>query len=136
MTLLVDSSVWIDYFNGVQTSQTDFLDHSFGHREIVVGDLILTEVLQGFGREEDFEVAREALLKFPLLDMVGARAALKSAGNFRQLRSRGITVRKTIDSLIATFCIEHDLELLHTDRDFDPFEEHLGLKVLHPEGAN
>lgn len=136
MTLLVDSSVWIDYFNGVQTSQTDFLDNSFGHREIVVGDLILTEVLQEFGRAEDFEQAREALLKFPLLDMVGARVALKSAGNFRRLRSRGITVRKTIDSLIATFCMEHDLELLHTDRDFDPFEEHLGLKVLHPERAS
>ncbi len=132
MTLLVDSSVWIDYFNGVQTSQTDFLDNSFGRREIVVGDLILTEVLQGFGREEDFEQAREALLKFPLLDMVGGKVALKSAGNFRRLRSSGVTVRKTIDSLIATFCIEHDLELLHTDRDFDPFEEHLGLKVLHP----
>jgi len=133
LTLLVDSSVWIDYFNGVQTSQTDFLDSSFGRREIVVGDLILTEVLQGFGREQDFEQAREALLKFPLLDMVGANATLKSAGNFRQLRSRGVTVRKTIDSLIATFCMEHDLELLHTDRDFDPFEEHLGLMVLHPE---
>ncbi|GMR11312.1 MAG: PIN domain nuclease [Anaerolineae bacterium] len=136
MTLLIDSSVWIDYFNGVQTSQTDFLDNSFGRREIVVGDLILIEVLQGFSREEDFEQAREALLKFPLLDMVGAEPALKSAGNFRRLRSRGVTVRKTIDSLIATVCIEHDLELLHTDRDFDPFEEHLGLKVLHPENAN
>ncbi len=136
MTLLVDSSVWIDYFNGVQTSQTDFLDNSFGHREIVVGDLILTEVLQGFGREGDFEQAREALLKFPLLEMVGVRAALSSAGNFRRLRSRGVTVRKTIDSLIATFCIEHELELLHTDRDFDPFEEHLGLKVLHPKRAD
>ena len=136
MTLLVDSSVWIDYFNGEQTPEADLLNSSLGHREIVVGDLILTEVLQGFGREEDFEEAREALLKFPLLDMVGAEAALKSAGNFRRLRSRGVTVRKTIDSLIATFCIEHDLELLHTDRDFDPFEEHLGLKVLHPERAN
>ncbi len=133
MTLLVDSSVWIDYFNGEQTSETDYLDRSLGHREIVVGDLVLAEVLGGFRREEDFERARDALLKFPVLAMVGADIALKSAHHFRYLRARGVTVRKTIDSLIATFCTEHDLELLHSDRDFDAFEDHLGLKVVHPE---
>lgn len=136
MTLLVDSSVWIDYFNGVLTPETDYLDGSLGQREIVVGDLILAEVLQGFNRDRDFKRARHAMLEFPLVDMVGAEAALKSAGNFRALRRRGVTVRKTIDSLIAAFCIESGLDLLHSDRDFDPFEEHLGLKVLHPGEAD
>lgn len=134
MALLVDSSVWIDYFNGEDTSQTNYLDQALGQIEIVVGDLILTEVLQGFRLKRDFEIARDALLKFPVLEMVGIQSALKSAHNYRDLRRKGVTVRKTIDCLIATFCIETGLELLHSDHDFDPFEEHLGLRVRHPAG--
>ena len=132
MALLVDSSVWIDYFNGEDTSQTNYLDQALGQIEIVVGDLILTDILQGFRSKRDFETARDALLKFPVLEMVGIQSALKSAHNYRDLRRKGVTVRKTIDCLIATFCIETGLELLHSDHDFDPFEEHLGLRVRHP----
>ena len=132
MTLLVDSSVWIDYLNGQRTPQTDYLDRTLGRREIVVGDLILAEVLQGFRRQKDFQAAREALLKFPLVEMVGIQMALKSTEHYRALRKRGLTVRKTIDALIATFCIAEDLEFLHSDRDFDPFAKHLGLRVVSP----
>jgi predicted nucleic acid-binding protein len=131
LTLLVDSSVWIDYFNGVISKQTDHLDNAVGKQPILVGDLILSEVLQGFRQQRDFEKARNALLKFPVAEMVGRRIALQSAVNYRQLRAKGITVRKTIDCIIATFCIEEHHLLLHTDRDFDPFETHLGLQVVH-----
>jgi len=132
LSLLVDSSVWIDFFNGNITPQTDYLNEVFGESVIVIGDLILAEVLQGFRLEKDFETAKNALHKFPVLDMLGRQIAIQSASNYRSLRSKGITVRKTIDCLIATYCIEHDLELLHSDRDFDPFEEYLGLSVMHP----
>ena len=132
MALLVDSSVWIDYFNGITSPQTDYLEQSLGQIEIVVGDLILAEVLQGFRRRHDFTLAREALLRFLVLEMVGAEIAIKSAENYHTLRTNGITIRKTIDCLIATFCIETGLDLLHSDRDFDPFEVHLGLMVVHP----
>ena len=130
--MLVDSSVWIDYFNGKLTPQTDYLHSSLGTQLIVIGDLILAEVLQGFREEKDFTAARNALLRFQVFEMVGQAMALRSAQNFRSLRKRGVTVRKTIDCLIATFCIEHNLELLHTDQDFDSFEQHLGLRVIRP----
>lgn len=133
MSLLVDSPVWIDYFNGQATLQTDHLDAILGRQEIVVGDLILAEVLQGFRHQKDFEQAQSALLKFPVMSMVGQDFALQSANNYRALRAKGITIRKTIDCLIATFCIESGFQLLHTDRDFDPFEEHLNLQVARPE---
>jgi len=133
LSLLVDSSVWIDYFNGQATLQTDHLDAILGRQEIVVGDLILAEVLQGFRHQKDFEQAQSALLKFPVMSMVGQDFALQSANNYRALRAKGITIRKTIDCLIATFCIESGFQLLHTDRDFDPFEEHLNLQVARPE---
>ncbi len=127
---IVDSSVWIDYFNGQVTPQTDLLDAALGQREIGLGDIILAEVLQGFRSQEDFERARDALLQFPIFTLGGVEIALKSAANFRLLRRRGITVRKTVDCLIATFAIESGFWLLHDDRDFDPFEKHLGLKVV------
>ena len=130
MTTLVDSSVWIDYFNGVITPQTDYLDLILGKAFIVVGDLILVEVLQGFRQETDFAAARDALLKFPILTLGGQELALKSASHYRFLRGSGITIRKTIDCLIATFCIENNFSLLHTDRDFEPFATHLGLKTI------
>ncbi|MBC8496716.1 MAG: PIN domain nuclease [Anaerolineales bacterium] len=131
MSLLVDSSVWIDFFNGNITPETDYLNEVLGESLILVGDLILAEVLQGFRQERDFETARDALLKFLVVEMLGRKIAIQSAGNYRLLRSKGITVRKTIDCLIATYCIENNLELLHNDRDFDPFKQHLGLRVLH-----
>ena len=129
--VLVDSSVWIDHFTGRTTAETEWLDRSLGRRALVVGDLILAEVLQGFRAEADFRKARRALRKFPVLSMVGEAVALSSATNYRALRNRGVTVRKTIDCLIATCCILRRVQLLHSDRDFDPFELHLGLKVLH-----
>jgi predicted nucleic acid-binding protein len=131
LTTLVDSSVWIDYFNGIITPQTDYLDMILGKEFIVIGDLILVEVLQGFQREQDFTTARDALLKFPIMSIGGQKLALKSAQHYRFLRSNGITIRKTIDCLIATFCIENNFSLLHTDRDFEPFVTHLGLKATY-----
>lgn len=133
MDLLVDSSAWIDYFNGSPTPEAEFLDRSLGRRSIVVGDLILAEVLQGFGREADYRAAREALLRFPIVELCGTEVALASAVNYRRLRERGVTVRKTIDCLIASSCLHRGFALLHADRDFDSFEQHLGLVVIHPE---
>lgn len=130
MALLVDSSVWIDYFNGIITPQTDYLDKVLGQSPVVLGDLILVEVLQGFRSQPDFEAARDALLRFPILEMVGVEIALKGAENYRALRTLGYTVSKTIDCIIATFCIENKLELLHADRDFEPFEANLGLVAV------
>jgi predicted nucleic acid-binding protein len=127
---IVDSSVWIDYFNGEIMPQTDLLDTALGQREIGLGDIILAEVLQGFRDQKDFEKARDALLRFPVFTMGGVEIALKSAENYRLLRRRGITVRKTVDCLIATFVIENGFSLLYSDRDFDPFEEHLNLGVV------
>lgn len=127
---IVDSSVWIDYFNGKVTRETELLHAALGQRPIGIGDIILLEVLQGFRHQKDFEAARQALLRFPVFTMGGVEIAIKSAENYRFLRRKGITVRKTIDCLIATFVIENDFWLLHSDRDFDPFEQHLGLKVV------
>lgn len=132
MSLLVDSSVWIAYFNGVLTAQTDYLNKALSQEPIVVGDLILAEVLQGFRQQKDFDRARQAMSAFIVLPMVGADVAVKSAMNYRLLRAKGITIRKTIDCLIATFCIENRHTLLYADRDFDMFEQHLSLRVYHP----
>ncbi len=130
--LVVDSSVWIDYFNGRLSPQTDYLDRILEDIPILVGDLILAEVLQGFQNGEDFENAMLAFSQFTQAGMVGPRFALQSARNYRYLRQKGFTVRKTINSLIATFCIEHHHILLHNDNDFAPFEKHLGLQTIHP----
>jgi predicted nucleic acid-binding protein len=130
--LLVDTTVWIDYFNGLKTSQTDNLNSILETTPILVGDLILAEVLQGFRQEADFEKARRALGKFLQASLVGPDLAIKCARNYRTLRQKGVTVRKTIDNLIATYCIENDHELLHTDSDFDGYEQYLGLRVVHP----
>ena len=128
--ILVDSSVWIDFFNGVETPQVTLLDNKLGDTPILVGDLILTEVLQGFKSNKDFEMAKQALERFQLREMVGKDIALRSAENYRRLRKSGITVRKTIDVVIATFCIENNVALLHSDRNFDPMEDILGLMIL------
>ncbi len=128
--ILVDSSVWIDYFNGNQTSKTDWLDSSLGNTPIIIGDLILTEVLQGFQSEKDFKIAKDLLLGIPFVTMGGKALAIESAMNYRILRRKGVTVRKTIDIIIGTFCIHNQLSLLHCDRDFDPMVKFLGLKII------
>ena len=128
--IIVDSSVWIDYFNGKKTPQTDWLDSALGNTPVIIGDLILTEVLQGFQNSKEFKVAKDLLLGMPFIPMVGRAIALKSAENNRSLRRRGVTVRKTIDVIIGTFCIYYQLPLLHDDRDFDPMVKFLGLKIV------
>lgn len=128
--ILVDSSVWIDYFNGKKTSKTDWLDSALGNKPIIIGDLILAEVLQGFQSENDFRTAKNLLLDFPFMEMVGQNMAIKSAINYRLLRKKGVTVRKTIDVMIGTFCIHHHFSLLHDDSDFDPLEKYLKLKTI------
>jgi hypothetical protein len=126
--ILVDSSVWIDYFRGYGTPQVEKLDSLLGMEPIATGDLILTEVLQGFVSDRDFNQARKLLTSLVIVDLAGQEIAIQAARNFRLLRLLGITVRKTIDTVIATRCIESDLPLLYSDRDFDPFVLHLGLR--------
>ena len=128
--ILVDSSTWIDYFKGAITPQTEKLDALLGSEPLAIGDLILTEVLQGFADEQDFERARKLLTSLTVVNLSGQDTSIQAARHFRMLRQLGITVRKTIDSIIATHCIEHDHELLHNDRDFDPFVKHLGLRSV------
>jgi len=128
--ILVDSSVWIDYFNGAANPETDFLHSALGEREILVGDLIYMEVLQGFRAERDFAVAKRLLESFMFRVIGGKETALRGAKLHRALRAKGITVRKTIDTMIASFCIGERLPLLHRDRDFDAFETHCHLIVV------
>lgn len=125
--IFVDSSVWVDYFNGRSSAETGCLDKLLGKEPIGTGDLVLIEVLQGFKQDRDYNTARELLTSLTVFALGGQEVAIKSADNFRLLRKRGITVRKTIDVLIATFCIEKKLALLHSDKDFQPFHEYLKL---------
>lgn len=122
------ASVWIDCFRGTATPQAERLDALLGSELLIIGDLILTEVLQGFGSEQDFNQARKLLTELDVVDIGGQDLALQAARNYRALRERGITIRKTIDTLIATRCIESDYALLYSDRDFEPFVEHLGMR--------
>jgi predicted nucleic acid-binding protein len=125
--IVVDSSVWIDYFRGAATPQADRLDTLLGAEPLAIGDLMLAEVLQGVGRDRDFERALQLLLTLEVIEICGEDIAIQAARNFRALRARGVTIRKTIDTLIATRCIAEGAALLYSDRDFDPFVEHLGL---------
>jgi predicted nucleic acid-binding protein len=127
--ILVDSSVWIDYFKGAITTQTDKLDELLGYEPLAIGDLILTEVLQGFGEERSFNKARNLLLSLQFVELGGQEIAIQAAKNYRTLRKLGVTIRKTVDTVIATRCIESGYDLLHSDRDFDPFVRYLGLRV-------
>jgi predicted nucleic acid-binding protein len=129
----VDSSVWIDFFRGTVTPQTERLDALLGAEPLVVGDLILAEVLQGFSSERDFNRAKQLLTALDVVELGGQEIAIQAARNFRTLRARGVTIRKTIDTLIATRCIESDYSLLFSDRDFDPFVEYLGLRSAMAE---
>lgn len=126
--ILVDSSVWIDYFRGVASSETDRLDRLLDEELVAIGDLILTEVLQGFDRDRDFNRAQKFLTTLTIIELGGKEIAVRAAKNYRKLRALGVTPRKTIDTIIATSCIESDLPLLYSDRDFDPFVERLGLR--------
>ena len=125
--IVVDSSVWIDYFNGVSTPQTDRLDGLLGVELVAIGDVTLVEVLQGFRDDRDHALAREVLVALPVMEMLGTAAALRCADAYRALRRRGVTVRKTIDVIIAVHCITHGHRLLFSDRDFQPFVDLLGL---------
>ena len=130
--ILVDTSVWIDYFNGIDNAQTNWLDSTLGIGPVITGDLILTEVLQGFQKDNDYRTALKLMESIPFMEMLGKEIASKSAQNYRFLRMKGVTVRKTIDVIIGTFCIHHELSLLHRDRDFEPLERHLNLKCVKP----
>jgi predicted nucleic acid-binding protein len=125
--IVVDSSVWIDFFNGVNTAEVERLDGLLGVTPLAIGDLILVEVMQGFRNEQDVATARQLFRSLAVLPMLGGSNAWKAAENYRQLRRQGITVRKTIDGIIATACIEANLPLLFSDRDFQPYVDHLGL---------
>jgi predicted nucleic acid-binding protein len=128
--IIVDSSVWIDYFNGREIPEVAKLDSLLETELLGVGDLIITEVLQGFRQDKDYQTAKQLLTSLTVFEMLGAEMAIKSANNFRDLRKKGITVRKTIDVMIATFCIENGHELLFSDKDFAPFVEYLGLMAV------
>jgi hypothetical protein len=128
--ILVDSSVWIDYFRGAITAQTEKLDKLLGREPLAIGDLILTEVLQGFSADRDFNAARRMLTSLTVVELGGQEVAIQAARNFRRLRKLGVTVRRTLDTVIATRCIESGYDLLHSDKDFEPFAEHLGLRVV------
>ena len=125
--ILVDSSVWIDYFLGHDSPQVEILHRSLGVRAVGVGDLVLTEVLQGFRDDKDYRIARSIMNELTVFEMLGKDLAIKSAENFRKLRKQGITIRKTADVIIATYCIEHGMPLLFSDKDFKPFVQHLQL---------
>jgi len=133
--VVVDTTVWIDYVNGLDTPYTNALDYELLRNQVITGDLLIAEFLQGFRADKDFEAAKEIVNSLIYCDMLGKDIALKSAANFRFLRKKGITIRKTADVIIATFCIEHGLPLLHSDRDFDIMENHLGLRIYKPEAS-
>jgi predicted nucleic acid-binding protein len=126
--IVVDSSVWIDYFSGKKTLAAEKLDSLLGETTIVAGDLMLVEVLQGLRSDKDFAKARELMMSLTIVRMLNTSIALKSAANYRVLRKKGVTVRKTIDTIIATYCIENNLALLYSDKDFRPFRQHLNLQ--------
>jgi predicted nucleic acid-binding protein len=131
--ILVDSSVWIDFFRNKPTLQAEWLDRNLGVEGLVVGDLILAEVLQGFADERGFNEARRMLGQLDQVIVGGSDLAVQAARNYRRLRALGVTVRGTVDVLIATRCLADGLRLLHSDRDFDAFDEHLGLRVVNCE---
>jgi len=127
--VLADTSVWIDYFRGVESRQTALLDSLLDKERIATGDLIITELMQGFRTRNQISAGLQIINRLEYFDLAGKKIAFKAADNYRKLRNRGITIRKTIDTIIGTFCIERGFKLLHNDRDFDPMVKHLGLTV-------
>jgi predicted nucleic acid-binding protein len=130
--VVVDTTVWVDYLQGAQNPQTDWLDEELARQRLALTDVILCEVLQGLNDDDAAKEVEALLLRFEIFETGGVDLAREAARNYRTLRRRGRTVRKTIDCLIATFCIRAGHSLLHRDRDFDPFEKFLELSVVHP----
>src|SRR5271165_2114147 len=130
--VIVDTTVWIDYLGGINNPKTAWLDREMGLQRLGLTDLTLCEVLQGIRDDAAFRRVRSRLMNFEVFETGGVELAVASARNYRTLRTLGHTVRKTIDCLIATFCLHAGHALLHSDRDFDAFERHLGLRVVHP----
>ena len=128
--VIVDTSVWIDFFNGKIDEQTDKLNELLTSENLIIGDIILAEILQGFKSDRDFNTAKNILNELPCYAISSKKIAIKSSENFRLLRKKGITVRKTIDMLIGTFCIENNIPLLHSDKDFQPMQKYLGLVCI------
>jgi hypothetical protein len=128
--ILVDSSVWIDYFNGLFNKATDYLDQALTEQTVLIGDLILMEVLQGFSSQRDFQTARSYLTRLECHILCSPQLALLGAENYRLLRRKGVTIRKTVDMIIGTWCIAYNIPLLHADSDFDPLTTHLSLPVI------
>jgi predicted nucleic acid-binding protein len=128
--ILVDSSVWIDYFNGVDNPPANYLFDNLGREVFVTGDLVMLEVLQGFVSDRDYETGRKIMESLPFFNLCGKEVALAASKNYRILRKKGITIKKTVDMVIATFCIENKIRLLHNDRDFLPMEEFAGLRSV------
>jgi len=131
--ILVDTSVWIDYLNGVQSQHTDTLDAGIVEGAVAMGDLIFLEILQGIRDDREYRLTKQTLLTLGRLEMFGTGMPEKCAENYRALRKKGITIRKTTDVIIASFCIERRMPLLFIDRDFTPFVDHLGLVSALPE---
>ena len=129
--VIVDTTVWIDYLRGTENPETHWLDRELQRQRLGLTDLILCEVLQGIGDKNAFARAQDQLLNFEVFQTGGQALAIAAAHNYRDLRERGYTVRKAIDCLIATFCLQSKHKLLHRDRDFDSFEKVLGLQVVH-----
>lgn len=128
--ILVDTSVWVDFFRNTPSPQAEWLDRHLGTEAILVGDLVLAEVLQGFKSDKGFDEARKLLGQMEQIEIAGTAIAIEAARHYRRLRSAGVTVRGTVDVLIATRCITDGLRLLHSDRDFDGFAKHLGLRAV------
>ena len=130
--VVIDTTVWVDYLQGAQNVETDWLDQQLDRQRLALTDVIFCEVLQGLSDDATAKEVEDLLLRFETFATGGVDLAREAARNYRTLRSRGRTVRKTIDCLIATFCIREGHSLLHRDRDFDPFEKFLELSVVHP----
>jgi predicted nucleic acid-binding protein len=130
--IIVDTTVWVDYLRGSRNPETEWLEREADRRRLGLTDLALCEVLQGVRSEQEFGWVRTELQRFKLFETGGEALVVEAARNYRTLRDQGLTVRKTIDCLIATFCMANGHALLHRDRDFDAFEKILGLAVIHP----
>ena len=128
--VIVDTTVWIDYFRGVENPQSLWLDAQAQSKRLGLTDLVLSEVLQGIRDDQEFVKVQTELLRFEVFAAGGGEVAIRAVENFRRLRKKGFTIRRIADCWIATFCLLEGHELLHRDRDFDPFESELGLRVV------
>jgi len=128
--ILVDTSVWINYFNGLSNRETEILDEILSTEIVIIGDLILMELLQGFRIDKEYKQALSLLDTLEKQSLLNADSAIEYANMYRSLRKKGITIRKTTDTIIAGYCVLNDLSLLQSDRDFQPFKKHFGLKLV------